>query len=148
MRHARTHTEAVLLSSGDSRDDIGTVAYLRLKGAELVPKPKGAWQLTAGQIPMPDLLDAEAERIARALQAGDTACRVGEEYNSAALRVEDGAETAEEQDEPSNTTASGDWVAVGRVACRAESLEDEVRACFKMLQGELTRHCKSRGRPC
>lgn len=62
-------TEPVVLSAGSSRDDIGTVAYLRLKKAELVPKAK-SWSMSEAiqKVRIPPVLDEESEDMLRKLK--------------------------------------------------------------------------------
>jgi hypothetical protein len=65
----RLETEPVVLSTGSSRDDIGTVAYLRLKRAEVVSKSE-TWSIgeEVKKVRLPSVLDEESQDMLQTLK--------------------------------------------------------------------------------
>lgn len=119
----REETETVIHSDSD----FATVAFLRIKGARLEPKP------TSEDIDLivPKLLEDEYDSVAQALHEIR-----GEDYVSSSSSLPDSASLAESHSRKIKT-----WVAIADIHRKLDSdgppisLEDEVRECFHILRG-------------
>lgn len=121
-----------MLSSSDPRYDLGTVAYLRIKEAQLASK-----EMEHGErlrhMRIPDLLDQDAQRL---LEAFDIEDEPRPEYQTDMM------------DNSSNTTlsvpelgvgpcvaVSGAWISVGNVTAQAATAQEQVAKCFELVEG-------------
>ena len=154
-----TETEPVILSSGDSRDDIGTVAYLRLKNAKLINKynallketgqdwvppintfynvpfsSKRAMRMFYG-LSLPDTMEVAAHRLRDELLFREEGCHVAETQEEVQARQAVRGQIA--QMEP-YLVQTGVWLSVGHIKYQAQTLEAEVRGCFESLQAQLS----------
>lgn len=146
------------MSSGDSRDDIGTVAYLRLKAAKLVEKANPILQKTEGwtptvntlystpfkseraekmfyTLPLPDTLEVPAHRMRDELQfqkITDREVPAGDAIKCLPSMV---------PGRRSLLAQSGNWLSVGSISAPSIELDEEVRGCFNVLQAQLAKVC-------
>ncbi|THH12546.1 hypothetical protein EW146_g7598 [Bondarzewia mesenterica] len=123
-------TETVIHSD----NDFATVAFLRIKDARLEPKT----DTPIFHVPVPELLDEDFARIPRLLLDSE---RVREAQAVAAQPVVPESSLIRIGPE---TKRIGDWISLADICIMAEmgeiSLEDEVRACFHILQNRLKEH--------
>lgn len=119
----------MVLSSGSSRDDIGTIAYLRLKAATLEDKPSTI-DTEGRALTIPPLLDSSAERIPKVLLSRDKACQTKEEGQVGGRR----------HSQPTRLRPSvarrGNWLGVSELTSQAETPENQMRECFDSLTSE------------
>lgn len=125
--HLRIKTEQVVLSDSDPRHDIGTVAYLRIQEARLVPSSKSTEPLSS--VPVPSLLDDEAQELYKALIGFDV--DIG---RSNANHVPSVSSTSNISEEISSST-SGPWISIGNLTSRRKSPEAQAKECFQLLKG-------------
>lgn len=120
-----------------SDNDFATVAYLRVKEAELEPKEVGS---EAPILSVPPLLEEKySELLEEDLEAGH-------DISSLSLEEKSDLPRAAGQDLvfPTRSRKVQDWISVASVQRAAESadmsIEEEVTECFKILANELRKH--------
>lgn len=128
-----------------------TVAHLHLDSLALEPKADFPLNETfeelrsrivaLGLVGVPELFDSEGLEALDV--AGEALHMANHEELSAKLedvRLEDQAASTEVGMSRTTSRMTGDWLHVGEITARTNasaSLEDEVRACFAELEGEL-----------
>ncbi|CAD6567150.1 MAG: hypothetical protein CYPHOPRED_001460 [Cyphobasidiales sp. Tagirdzhanova-0007] len=124
-------TQSVVLSSGSNRDEMGTVAYLRLKEAKLVQKAPLNFQLW-DIIRVPDLLDEQAKVILNSIQDSQQSVQSSDGTTDEPQAASAGKEALE--------ASFGNWLGIGEVTCPSSSVEAEVKGCLRLLQEKLRAH--------
>jgi diphthine-ammonia ligase len=122
----RTEVETVIHS--DSA--FATVAFLRIKDARLEPKPPQH----DFQLRIPPLLEERYEELRSSMLLPDIPDVPGWIRTTTHQSIEDPFEI------PTTATRAGSWVSVSNVHRTLDdreevSLEDEVKECFRILQG-------------
>lgn len=132
-----TDTEAVVLSKPMSpRDEFGTVAYLRLKNAELVSKDIDEPALLASlkqRLRVPPLLDDDARRVFSVLDSVSSPdAPSSDELTPLLPHAASGAG-------PPTQALSKDWLGISEITSPAAEVTDEVKGCFKLALEALSK---------
>ncbi|KDQ20709.1 hypothetical protein BOTBODRAFT_61808, partial [Botryobasidium botryosum FD-172 SS1] len=120
-------TETVIHSD----NDFASVAYLRIKEAALEAKEG----FIARAVPAPPLLTEQGEEARNAIESNGHS-EASECYQFTHLNIV--------QSEGASIKRIGRWIAIGNVEARTAendmSLEDEIKACFAIVQDALAAH--------